>query len=184
MFTSLNPFRLLETRSGVQIYPSPVDAALQRRSSLSIFQQCSRIRSCLLSDPTFARYLDYCAERPEFDPSDAVSHIWDCFALGISLCYLYNCLANHSSPALVPLTVSTDLSMLQASAESNRVKKHAIYLFAIEVRKLNPEWASLTVSDLMNDRVSLDGFMKVMTSSKCPIHCSCLQVSLRCGRHS
>jgi cell division control protein 24 len=168
MLSALNPFRPLELRSGIQVYPPPQQASLERRSSLSVFQLCHSVRSRLLGNPAFARYLHSCAQSPIFDPSDPVNHLWDCFCLGISLCYLYNTVSARSS--IIPLTVGTDLSMLEAAADQDRAKKVAIVNFAMRARDLNPAWTTLTVTDLVNNRVSLDGFLKVRCVAFCFHH--------------
>jgi cell division control protein 24 len=148
----------LQPRGGIQIYPAPSTAAQERRISLSLFQQCLLVRSRLSRDPTFARYLEKVVLSPLHNPRDPVNHLWDFFCLGISLCHLYNCVPG--TPHL-PMTVSTDVSMLDATPDSEGAKKHAIMTFAMHVRSLDPEWDHLMVTDIVNDRVSLDGFMKV-----------------------
>jgi hypothetical protein len=164
MLSGLNKaFRLLEPKSGVQVFPAPAQEALAAKTDLSIYQRCTSVRHRLANDPTFARFLSFVAETSTADLSDPVNHLWDCFSLGISLCYLYNCavLTAPVSPGLAPITVGADLSILRAANDSERRQKHAVMLFCMEVSKLNPTWDNLIVTDLINNRVSLDGFLKV-----------------------
>jgi cell division control protein 24 len=163
MISALNPLRLLEPRSGVQVYPPPGQAAANRRLNLSLFQYCSLVRSRLERDHVFSRFLNQVASEPNFDSSDPVSHLWDCFCVGLPLCYLYNRVIGTLPRRHAPLDVDREQTITQSLLEAERAKTEAVAMFCMGVTELNPEW-SLGVSDIVNDRVSLDGFMKVKHS--------------------
>ena len=62
-------------------------------------------------------------------PSHA-SPLWDVLALGVPLCYLYNLLPSASAP------ISVDTDVLAFDPTNERTKKHAIALFAMNVKQV------------------------------------------------
>src|ERR1700753_146149 len=64
-------------------------------SSSSLYQQCSQLRARLVQIPDFNLFLERTASDQNSDP---VNHLWDTFALGTPLCYLYNLLPPPSTP--------------------------------------------------------------------------------------
>lgn len=85
--------------------------------------------------------------------TDPVTQLWDCFSLGIPLCYIFNLLP----PPIVPITIDTNPRTFDVS--DLRAKKRAIALFAMQIRQV-AECEPFTVTDLC-DRNSTDGLVKV-----------------------
>lgn len=83
--------------------------------------------------------------------TDPVTQLWDCFALGVPLCYLLNLLP----PPVQPVAVDT----VNFDPTNDRVRKRAIAQFAMGVRQVEG-CGTFTVTDLW-DRTSTDGFVKV-----------------------
>lgn len=88
--------------------------------------------------------------------TDPVTQLWDCFALGIPLCYIFNLLP----PPVVPIKVDTNPSTFDVS--DLRAKKRAIALFAMQIRQVS-QCEPFTVTDLW-DRNSTDGLVKVINT--------------------
>lgn len=124
--------------------------------STSLYQQCSSLRTRLMHLQNFQEWFSLAAQPDSSRRStDPVTQLWDVFALGVPLCYLFNLLPSAPSP----IAVDTDVSSFDPSNE--RTKKHAIALFAMNVKQVcNCE--GFTVRDLW-DRNSTDGFVKVCT---------------------
>lgn len=122
--------------------------------STSLYQQCSALRSRLLRIHGFAQFFALSSPTGSFRSSaEIVNTVWDCFALGTPLCYLFNLLP----PPIVPIDIATDPQSVDIDNE--RAKKRAIALFAIQVKQLN-HGEQFTVTDLW-DRTNSDGFVKV-----------------------
>ena len=126
--------------------------------STSLHQQCSALRSRLLRVYGFSRFFAFSSPTGSFHSStEVVNTVWDCFALGIPLCYLFNLLP----PPIIPIDIETDLRSVVIGSE--RAKKRAIALFAIQVKQLN-HGGQFTVTDLW-DRTNPGGFVKVRFTS-------------------
>jgi hypothetical protein len=122
--------------------------------STSLYQQCSALRSRLLRVHGFAHFFALSSPTGSFRSSaEVVNTVWDCFALGTPLCYLFNLLP----PPIAPIDIETDPRSVVIGNE--RAKKRAIALFAIQVKQLN-HGEQFTVTDLW-DRTNSDGFVKV-----------------------
>jgi cell division control protein 24 len=122
--------------------------------STSLHQQCSVLRSRLLRVHGFAHFFALSSPTGSFhSPAEAVNTIWDCFALGTPLCYIFNLLP----PPITPIDIETDPRSVDIGNE--RAKKRAIALFAIQVKQLN-HGEPFTVTDLW-DRTNPGGFVKV-----------------------
>ncbi|KAI0330146.1 hypothetical protein GY45DRAFT_1370984 [Cubamyces sp. BRFM 1775] len=125
--------------------------------STSLYQQCSSLRNRLMHLQGFSDWFTVAAQPDSSRRStDPVTQLWDVFALGVPLCYLFNLLP--SAPA--PIQVNTDVQAYDASNE--RTRKHAIALFAMNVKQV-PNCEGFTVRDLW-DRNSTDGFVKVVSN--------------------
>lgn len=124
-----------------------------RQPAYSFYQECYHLRAKLLQVSGFAQFLPSqpTASDAMQQVSNPVVQLWDCFSLGVSLCYLCNLLPSSNRP----LHVSEDPILDEKS------KKRAIAAFVMCAGRIDPRWERLTVSDLWNDRSSLDGFMKV-----------------------
>lgn len=133
--------------------------------STSLYQQCSSLRARLLRirhfQPYFALASPPGSSRQSTDP---VTQLWDCFALGIPLCYLFNLLP----PPIIPISINTVADKFDASNE--RDKKRAIALFSMQIRQLE-DCEQFTVTDLYN-RDSTDGFVKVCLPALFPLTAS------------
>jgi cell division control protein 24 len=122
--------------------------------STSLYQQCSALRSRLLRIHGFPQFFALSSPTGSFRSSaEVVNTVWDCFALGTPLCYLFNLLL----PPITPIDIDTD--PLSVDIDNERAKKRAIALFAIQVKQLN-HGEQFTVTDLW-DRTNSDGFVKV-----------------------
>ena len=122
--------------------------------STSLYQQCSALRSRLLRVHGFAHFFALSSPSGSFRSSaEVVNTVWDCFALGTPLCYLFNLLPGP----ITPIDIPTDPRSVEVDNE--RAKKRAIALFAIQVKQINLG-EQFTVTDLW-DRTNSDGFVKV-----------------------
>ena len=122
--------------------------------STSLYQQCSSLRARLLRISDFPPYFALASPPGSSRQStDPVTQLWDCFALGVPLCYLFNLLP----PPITPININTAPDQFDVSNE--RDKKRAIALFSMQIRQLE-DCEQFTVTDLYN-RDSTDGFVKV-----------------------
>ena len=142
---------------GLQIdTPVPNNTLLNKSASqsTSLYQQCSSLRSRLMRIHDFPQFFTL-ASPPDSSrqSTDPVTQLWDCFALGIPLCYIFNLLP----PPIVPINIETDPESLDVS--DLRAKKRAIALFAMQIRQV-ASCEPFTVTDLL-DRNSTDGLVKV-----------------------
>ncbi|CAL1707071.1 unnamed protein product [Somion occarium] len=123
--------------------------------STSLYQQCSALRARLMRVQDFPEYFtlssnnDASSSRRSTDP---VTQLWDCFALGVPLCYLLNLLP----PPINPVSVDT----ASFDPTNDKTRKRAIAQFAMGVRQIEG-CPTFTVTDLW-DRSSTDGFVKVV----------------------
>ena len=122
--------------------------------STSLYQQCSSLRTRLQRIKGFQEYFILASPPGSSRQStDPVTQLWDCFALGVPLCYLFNLLP----PPITPINVNTAPDMFDVYNE--RDKKRAIALFSMQIKQLE-DCEQFTVTDLYN-RDSTDGFVKV-----------------------
>jgi cell division control protein 24 len=122
--------------------------------STSLYQQCSSLRARLMRIPGFSNFFILSSQSGSLRQStDPVTQLWDCFSLGISLCFLYELLPGRTNPS----TVKTDPSVFDVSNE--RAKKHAIAVFVMNIKNLD-NCEQFTVTDLW-ERHSTDGLVKV-----------------------
>ena len=123
--------------------------------STSLYQQCSSLRTRLMRVQDFPPFFslsvptDASSSRRSTDP---VTQLWDCFALGVPLCFLYNLI-----PTVQPLVVDCDASSFDPSNE--KARKRAIAMFAMGLNSIEG-CGTFMVMDLW-DRDSTDGFVKV-----------------------
>ncbi|KAH9949641.1 hypothetical protein B0H21DRAFT_777232 [Amylocystis lapponica] len=125
--------------------------------STSLYQQCSALRTRLVRVQDFPEWFTL-SSPPESSrrSTDPVTQLWDCFALGVPLCYLFNLL-----PApFAPIAIDTDPRSFDVTNE--RTKKRAIALFSMQVRQILG-CEQFTVTELW-DRNSTDGFVKVVNN--------------------
>ena len=127
-------------------------------SSTSLYQQCSVLRSRLMRVQDFAPFFSLALPSDASSSrrsTDVVTQVWDCFALGVPLCYLYNLI-----PDVQPLDVDVDISSFDPSNE--KARKRAIAMFAMGLRSLEG-CGTFMVTDLW-DRETNDGFVRVRVS--------------------
>ncbi|KAG1807666.1 uncharacterized protein BJ212DRAFT_1437005 [Suillus subaureus] len=125
--------------------------------STSLYQQCSSLRTRLMRIPGFSNFFILSSQSGSLRQStDPVTQLWDCFSLGISLCFLYELLPGRTTPP----TVKTDPSVFDVSNE--RAKKHAIAVFVMNIKNLD-NCEQFTVTDLW-ERHSTDGLVKVVST--------------------
>lgn len=125
--------------------------------STSLYQQCSALRTRLMRIPGFSDFFTLSSQSGSLRQStDPVTQLWDCFSLGISLCFLYELLPGRTNPP----TVKTDPSVFDVSNE--RAKKHAIAVFVMNIKNLD-NCEQFTVTDLW-ERHSTDGLVKVVST--------------------
>ncbi|KDQ57595.1 hypothetical protein JAAARDRAFT_156392 [Jaapia argillacea MUCL 33604] len=126
-------------------------------SSTSLYQQCSSLRARLMRLPYFPDYFAIAAPAGSSRQStDPVTQLWDCFSLGIPLCYIFNLLPQPLTP------ISIDVNPRSFDVNNERAKKRAIALFSMQLRQFE-ECEQFTVTDLW-DRHSTDGFVKVINT--------------------
>jgi cell division control protein 24 len=130
--------------------------------STSLYQQCSSLRARLMRIRGFAHYFSLAATSDSRQSTDPVTQLWDLFSIGISLCYIFDQL-----PAEVgfPKINHSEYNQDTYDLNPDREKKHAIALFAIQVRSSQvtqaiPACEPFTVTDIWN-RDSTDGLVKV-----------------------
>ena len=153
------------SQTGVIETPSPAVNNLNKSASqsTSLYQQCSSLKSRLLRVRGFSDYFGLIPSTDSRQSADPVTQLWDCFALGVPLCYLYNLVPN-----VQPLGVDVDISSFDPSNE--KVRKRAIAQFAMNVQQLDG-CGAFQVRDLW-DRSTTDGLVKVRPPFSVLTHCT------------
>ncbi|KDQ21397.1 hypothetical protein BOTBODRAFT_50042 [Botryobasidium botryosum FD-172 SS1] len=137
-------------------------------STVPLYQQCAQLRANLLRIHDFAPYLSPAltsgtasATRQSTDP---VHQLWDCLALGIPLCFLFNLLP---LPASARIDINTDPADL--NPDDVKAKKKAIIHFLMGINTLRKagqwdEWEQFNVSELLDSERNTNGFVKVVNT--------------------
>ncbi|TFK20949.1 hypothetical protein FA15DRAFT_682330 [Coprinopsis marcescibilis] len=133
--------------------------------STSLYQQCSALRSRLIRIHGFPHYFTLAQAHDSRQSTDPVTLLWDLFSLGISLCYIFDQLPDDAG---FPKINNSHFNQDKFEANPDREKKHAIALFAMQVRsapvvRAVPGLEPFTVTDLW-DRKSTDGLVKVINT--------------------
>jgi cell division control protein 24 len=123
--------------------------------STSLYQQCSSLRATLMRIRDFSPFFAL-ASRDSRQSTDPVTQLWDLFSLGIPLCFIFNLLES------VHKISGVDMDTSKPEALTERAKKRAIALFAMQIRQFDG-CEPFTVTDLW-DRNSTDGLVKVSIS--------------------
>ena len=129
--------------------------------STSLYQQCSALRSRLMLIRGFPHYFNLATPPDSRQSTDPVTQLWDLFALGIPLCYIFDLL-----PAEAGVNKINNSSFTaDYDANPDRAQKRAIALFAMQIRtdevtQKIPGCELFTVTDLW-DRKLTDGLVKV-----------------------
>jgi cell division control protein 24 len=151
--------------------------------STSLYQQCSALRARLSRIHGFAPYFVLAASPNARQSTDPVTQLWDLFSIGISLCYIFDQLP---ADAGFPKINHSEYNQEVYEQNPDREKKHAIALFAMQVRSAQvtatiPECEPFVVRDIW-DRDSTDGlvkasapppFLSYLTSSPGHKYCYC-----------
>ncbi|EFI28234.1 rho guanine nucleotide exchange factor scd1 [Coprinopsis cinerea okayama7 len=130
----------------------------------SLYQQCASLRSRLMRIRGFSYYFNLAAESTDDRQStDPVTQLWDIFSLGISLCYIFDQLDQNFNKIN-----NSQFNPEKYEANPDKERKHAIALFAMQVRNNQvmqaiPGLEPFAITDLW-DRKSTDGLVKVINS--------------------
>ena len=126
-------------------------------SSTSLYQQCSQLRSRLLRVHDFPPYFNISSGSESRTSVDPVTQLWDCFALGVPLCFLHNLLPNVS-----PIT-NIDTNPASIDPRDSKAAKKAIVHFAMAIggnTELYDSTDQFTATQVL-DRSTTEGFVKV-----------------------
>ncbi|KAF9255254.1 hypothetical protein L218DRAFT_1036269 [Marasmius fiardii PR-910] len=131
----------------------------------SLYQECSRLKACLMRLRGFEYYFSLVAASYTRQPTDPVTQLWDLFSYGIPLCYIFDLL-----PADMGYNKINNSKFEQEAYEASpdRVKKRAIALFSMQLKHVTdqiPEVEQFMVTELWN-RHSTDGLVKVIKTVK------------------
>ncbi|KAJ7457259.1 Dbl homology domain-containing protein, partial [Mycena galericulata] len=128
-------------------------------------ERCAALHARLMTIRGFA-YYDSLAPVDTLNRVRPVGHLWDVFSLGISLCYLFDLLPEEDG--FNKINRSHFIPEHYDSANPEHGKKHAIALFAMQIRtdkvtQKIPGCEIFTVPDLW-ERSSTDGLLKVIAT--------------------
>ncbi|KAJ7497264.1 hypothetical protein FB451DRAFT_1120611 [Mycena latifolia] len=144
--------------------PIPNNTLLNKAASqsVSLYQRCSALRARLMQIRGFLFYFSL-ASPDNRQSTDPVTQLWDLFSLGVPLCYIFDQLPEEGGFNKIN---HSEFNQDQYDANPDRAKKHAIALFAMQIRtdKVTqniPGCELFTVTDLW-DRNSTDGLVKVV----------------------
>jgi cell division control protein 24 len=130
--------------------------------SNSLYQQCSQLRARLLQIPDYHLFLERTASDQNSDP---VNHLWDTFALGIPLCYLYNLLP----PPSVPIGIESHPARAELDPSNVKAAKIAVikFIMAVQFMQQRGEWEATDLFQVteLTDR-NMNGFVKVRFSQQ------------------
>ncbi|KLO18354.1 hypothetical protein SCHPADRAFT_899755 [Schizopora paradoxa] len=125
--------------------------------SISLYQQCNQLRAQLLLVHNFAPYFAIATPQPRTS-TDPVNQLWDCFALGVPLCFLFNLLPHENSID----NINTTPENFDPSDE--KLVKKAILHFAMAIAKSEVfDKTDHFLATQLLDRKSTDGFVKVLS---------------------
>lgn len=149
--------------------PQAAASALNKsaQTATSLYQQCSQLRERLLRVHDFHAYLSVASRARNRQSTDPVSHLWDCLALGVPLCFLFNLL-----PGPQRIDINTDPDDIDP--EDRKGRKLATALFVnniIQLQKAAGDWeedVGFEIRDLINEERNTTGFAKVRPR---PTHC-------------
>ncbi|TFK44203.1 hypothetical protein BDQ12DRAFT_660997 [Crucibulum laeve] len=133
--------------------------------STSLYQQCSSLRTRLMRIRGFPYYFTLASSSDSRQSTDPVTQLWDLFSLGIPLCYIFDQLPAEAGFSKIN---NSEFNQEKYEANPDRAKKHAIALFAMQIRTDKvvqniPGCELFTVTDLW-DRNSTDGLVKVINT--------------------
>lgn len=150
--------------AGLQIdTPVANNTLLNQAAITSLYQECSRLRARLMCIRGFQYYFNLIASDDSRRSTDPVTQLWDLFSYGIPLCFIFDQLPEGQGFNKIN---NSDFDPEKYDANPDREKKHAIALFAMQIRSDKvaqniPNCELFTVTDLW-DRRSNDGLVKVV----------------------
>ncbi|THH09802.1 hypothetical protein EW145_g1760 [Phellinidium pouzarii] len=126
-------------------------------TSTSLYQQCSQLRARLVRVHDFPPYFAINAHPESRTSVDPVTQLWDCFALGVPLCFLHNLLPN------APQITSVETNPDSIDMQNSKAIKKAIVHFAMAIGNTDiyDQADQFTATQLL-DRSSTNGFVKVV----------------------
>lgn len=146
--------------------PQPTNQLNKSASSASsLYQQCSQLRARLSRLPGFALFFALSlspAGSRQSHSTDPVAQLWDTFALGSPLCYLFNLLQDRQ-----PLSgIVTDPELIDVENVKEKKRATAKFIIALTEMRNAGEWQGdvFTVGDLLSESRDTNGFVKVMSS--------------------
>jgi cell division control protein 24 len=113
----------------------------------------------------FLEYFDLVSAPDSRQSTDPVTQLWDLFSHGTPLCYIFDQLPEDEGFNKINKSHFTEEE--KGNANPDRAKKHAIALFAMQIRsdavsQHIPGCELFTISDLWDRNLdSTDGFVKV-----------------------
>lgn len=134
---------------------------------IPLYQQCVGLRGRLSSIQGFQEFLDLAVDPSSVESrsADPVHQLWECFSLGVPLCFLWNLLPPPATPTR---TLFAQLYRDQMPTTTERQRATAEFLQRIlQVRKAHPNafpflsHELFILRDLINDRNNISGFAKV-----------------------
>ncbi|KAG8969523.1 hypothetical protein FRC03_002384 [Tulasnella sp. 419] len=128
-------------------------------TSTSLYQQCSALLSILTRVHGFTPFLTANANHRQSTSNDPVNQLWDCLALGIPLCFLYNLLPYPH------LDINTNPSEFDHENIKEKKRATAKFIIAITSLKNNGAWEgpdNFTISELHSETRNTNGFVKVV----------------------
>ncbi|KAG8968999.1 hypothetical protein FRB90_010772, partial [Tulasnella sp. 427] len=148
--------------------PSNMNQLLNKSasSSTSLYQQCSQLRQKLVRIDGFPPFLSISSpasatNNRQSQSTDPVRQLWDCFALGTPLCFLFNLLPDRPH-----IDVNTNPEELDL--EDTKARKHATAKFIIGVTAMKRDglWPGdiFTIMELHSDSRDTNGFVKVVST--------------------
>lgn len=143
--------------------PLAAPSALNKSASQvsSLYQQCSQLRERLLRVHDFAPYLSVASQARSRQSTDPVSHLWDCLALGVPLCFLFNLL-----PGPQRIDINTDPDDININDRKTRQRAAALFVNNIIQLQKAGDWdegdVGFEIRDLINEERNTNGFVKVI----------------------
>lgn len=136
--------------------------------STSLYQQCSALKARLMRIRGFPVYFSLAASPDSRQSTDPVTQLWDLFSFGVPLCYIFDQLPEGQFNKIN----ENEFNQEAYEANPERAKKHAIALFAMQIRNVKiagtiPDLELFTITDLTN-RDSTDGLVKVRLRRRFP----------------
>lgn len=171
MATTTGRKKSIVSSTGLQIdTPVANNTVLNKAAGISLYQECVQLRTKLMRIRGFGKYFALVSGPDSRQSTDPVTQLWDLFSHGIPLCYIFDQLELETK------INNSDFNPDTFEANPDRAKKHAIAMFAMQVRSSlssspnYPGCETFTVTDLW-DRSSTDGLVKVIRTVSAMVAC-------------